>query len=151
MFLTGSGDKLCGSSSCYSSAQCWPFCLSSLSLPKVCPEIRSLLFPLLWCAYSPPPPLHCVHFQFLVYSDFFVVIVGHGVSLPWGLCWFISGVARGVLRDTCCSPVCLPNVSQAGLELASGHMGALLFFQFNVAWKSFLWARGSRCRSFDSP
>jgi hypothetical protein len=28
---------------------------------------------------------------------------------------------------------------------------ALLFSQCNVAWRSFLWARGSGCQSFDSP
>jgi hypothetical protein len=44
----------------------------------------------------------------------------------------------------------LPNVSQAGLELASGNLGALLFSQCNVAWRSFLQPRGSGCQSFDS-
>jgi hypothetical protein len=28
---------------------------------------------------------------------------------------------------------------------------ALLFSQCNMAWRSFLWARGSGCRRFDSP
>jgi hypothetical protein len=30
-------------------------------------------------------------------------------------------------------------------------VGALLFSQCNVAWRSFPWARGSGCWSFDSP
>jgi hypothetical protein len=33
----------------------------------------------------------------------------------------------------------LPNVSQAGLELASGGGGSHLFSQCKVAWRSFLW------------
>jgi hypothetical protein len=44
----------------------------------------------------------------------------------------------------------MPNVSQAGLEPASGGVGALLFSQCNVAWRSFVRARGSGCQSFDS-
>jgi hypothetical protein len=39
-----------------------------------------------------------------------------------------------------CSLVGLLDVSQASLELASGGTGALLFFQCNVAWRSFVWA-----------
>jgi hypothetical protein len=48
---------------------------------------------------------------------------------------------------TCWSAECLPR----GLELASGGVGALLFPQCNVAWRSFPWARGSGCQSFDFP
>jgi hypothetical protein len=66
-----------------------------------------------------------------------------------GLCWFIPGVVGGILCNAWCSPVGLPNVSRAGLELASGGMGALLFSQCNVVWRSFPWARGSQCQSFD--
>jgi hypothetical protein len=49
-----------------------------------------------------------------------------------------------------CSPVGLLDVSQAGLELVSGGAGALLFSQCNVAWRSFVQAGGSGCRSFAS-
>jgi hypothetical protein len=59
-------------------------------------------------------------------------------------------VAGGIPCETWCSPVGLLNVSQAGLELASGDEGALLFSQFNVVWRSFVQAVGSGCRSFDS-
>jgi hypothetical protein len=45
----------------------------------------------------------------------------------------------------------MPNVSQAGLEPVSGVVAALMFSQCNVARRSFPWARGSGCRSFDSP
>jgi hypothetical protein len=47
-----------------------------------------------------------------------------------------------------CSPVGLN--FQAGLELASGSAGTLLFSQCNVVWRSFVWAEGSGCQSFDS-
>jgi hypothetical protein len=39
----------------------------------------------------------------------------------------------------------LPNVSQEGLELVSGSMGALLFSHCNMAWRSLPQARGSGC------
>jgi hypothetical protein len=41
----------------------------------------------------------------------------------------------------------LPNVSQAGLEVvvAAVVVTAYLFSQCNVAWRSFLWAKGSGC------
>jgi hypothetical protein len=80
------------------------------------------LSPLLRCAFSNSVPLLCVNFQFLVYcSVFFVCGV---VSLPRGLCWFISGVGGGILYNTWCSPVGLLNVSQAGLEQVSGGGGS---------------------------
>jgi hypothetical protein len=54
-------------------------------------------------------------------------------------------VAVGIPRDNWCSPVGMLNVSQAGLELASGGMGTLLFSQCNMAWRSFVQAGGSQC------
>jgi hypothetical protein len=57
----------------------------------------------------------------------------------------------GIPLDAWSSPVGLQNVSQVGLEQASGGTGTLLFSQCNVGWRSFLWARGSGCQSFDSP
>jgi hypothetical protein len=48
------------------------------------------------------------------------------------------------------SPVDLLDVFQEGLEPTSGSMGALLFSQCNMAWRSFVWAEGSRCWGFDS-
>jgi hypothetical protein len=36
-----------------------------------------------------------------------------------------------------CSPVGLPDVSHAGLELVFGGTGALLFYHCNVVWRSF--------------
>jgi hypothetical protein len=49
------------------------------------------------------------------------------------------GVAVGIPPEAWCSPIGLPDVSQAGLELVSGGMGILLFSQCNMAW------RGSGC------
>jgi hypothetical protein len=102
-------------------------------------------------------PLCCV----LVFSSLFIVqvfccccccFVGGGVvSLPRELCWFIVGVAGGILCDIWFSPVGLLNVSQAGLEPVSGSVAALLFSQCNMAWRSFPWARGLGCQSFHFP
>jgi hypothetical protein len=64
---------------------------------------------------------------------------------PRRLCWFILGVAGGILHDAWCSPVGLLNVSQAGLEPASGGTAALLFSQCNMVWRNFPWANGSGC------
>jgi hypothetical protein len=66
-----------------------------------------------------------------------------GGSLPNGLCWFTLGVAGGILCEIWCIPVCLPNVSQAGLDPESGGAADLLYSQCNVAWRNFPWARGS--------
>jgi hypothetical protein len=59
-------------------------------------------------------------------------------------------VAGRIPCDAWCSPVGLLNVCQAGLELASGGTGVFLFSLCNVVWRSFVWARGSGCWSFDS-
>jgi hypothetical protein len=85
--------------------------------------------PLLWCTYSTVPPLLCVHLQFLAYCSVGFFFVGWGFSLPRELRWFIPGVAVGIPHDAWFSPVGLLDVSQAGLELASGGTGALLFSQ----------------------
>jgi hypothetical protein len=98
------------------------------------------------CLQHPTPSAVC--FQFLIYYSVFF-FAGWWVSLSRGLCWFILGVAVGIPHDACCSPVGLLDVSQAGLELASGCTGALLLSQCNVSWRSFVWARGSGCLSFD--
>jgi hypothetical protein len=62
-----------------------------------------------------------------------------------GAMLFTPGVAGEILCDACCSPVGLPNVSQAGLELTSCGAGALLFSHYNVVGRSFPWAMGSGC------
>jgi hypothetical protein len=132
-----------------SPAQCWPICLSSLCLLKVRMEISSVLFPLPPVLLEHPAPSAACSF----FSCFFIIqvlfFVGQGVSLskgavlvyPWGGC-----------GNTMCHLFAhlLVCVSQVGLELASGGMGALLFSQCNMAWRSFVWAGSSRCQVFDS-
>jgi hypothetical protein len=125
-------------------------CLSSLFFYEKFMQ-RQLLAPsslFLWFICSILLPLLCVPFQFLIVQFFF--LAGQGFSLSRGLCWFIPGMTVGIPCDAWCSPVGLPDISQASLELASGGTGALLFMQCNVAWRSFVWARGSVCQSFDS-
>jgi hypothetical protein len=58
-------------------------------------------------------------------------------------------VAGDIPHDAWCSPIGLLNVSQAGLEPVSGNIRVLLLSQCNVAWRCFVWARGSGCESFD--
>jgi hypothetical protein len=98
------------------------------------------------------PLCGCARLQFAVYCS---VFLGGWVSLPRGLCWFIPGVAGGILHDTWCLPA-WSDVSQAGLELPVAAFtmteaeAAHLFSQYNKVWRSFLSTRGSVCRSLDS-
>jgi hypothetical protein len=131
------------SGSILSPAQCQPLCLSSLCLLKVHLEISSLLFPHSLVHSEHPPPL-CVPFQFLVYYSVFFVW-GRGLVCPGGY----AGLSQEWLWEyhmlLIYSPIGLLVVSQAGLEQASGGVGALLFSQCNMAWRSFVWAGGSGC------
>jgi hypothetical protein len=127
-----------------SPAHCQPFYLSSVCLLKVPSEIRSFALPLsLVC--SKHPSAACP-FQFLIYySGFFA---GQGSVFPLGC----AGLSRGSCGNTACRLLAhlLVCISQAGLEPVSGGTGALLFSQCNMVWRSFVWAGGSVCRSFDS-
>jgi hypothetical protein len=98
-----------------------------------------------------------IPFEFIAYylvGDFFlffgIFLQGRGSVCPEGY----AGLSQGWLWECCimliCSPVGLPDVSQPGLVPASGSMGALLFSQCNVAWRSSIWAGGSGHQSFDS-
>jgi hypothetical protein len=103
-------------------------------------------------AFTAPCPLCCV----LVFSSLFIV------QFCFFFCWVggsvcpggYVGLSQGWLGKYCMMLGAhlfgLPNVSQAGLEPASGSTGALLFSQCNIAWRSFAWASGSECRSFNS-
>jgi hypothetical protein len=110
-----------------SPACCQPFCLSNICLLKVVQRSApcSLTFSE---TLTTPCPLCCMFiFSFLFIVQFFFLLDGWGVSLSRGLCWFVSGVAVRIQCDAWCSPFSLLDVSQAGLELASGGTGALLF------------------------
>jgi hypothetical protein len=80
--------------------------------------------------------------MFLISSLFIIqfgfIFAGWGVSLPRELCWFIPGVAGEIPHDAWCSPVGLLNVSQTGLEPASGGTGFFLFSQCNMEWRGFV-------------
>jgi hypothetical protein len=80
-----------------SPSHCRPFCLSSICLMKFAWRSAPCSSPLLLFAYSTPPPLLCVSFQFLVYCSVFF-LQGGGQSAQ-GLCWFIPWVAGGILCD----------------------------------------------------
>jgi hypothetical protein len=94
------------------------------------------------CTYSTPPLLLCVPFQFLVYySGLFCLFdcfsrAGDQSVQEAMLVYPRGGV--GIPHDTWCLPVGLLNISQVGLELASGGAGAILFSQCNVVWRSFV-------------
>jgi hypothetical protein len=128
VLLTGSGDEFFGPLPALFQAVAYH--LSTVTSPaflvmftKVHTEISFLLLPPFSDALSEfLLPLPCAIFQFFVYcSDFFLCGV---VSMPKGLCWFILGVAGGILCDAWCSPFGLLNVSQAGLEPVSGSGGS---------------------------
>jgi hypothetical protein len=89
-------------------------------------------------------------FRVLVYCSVFLFFVGCGVSLPRWLWWFIPWVAGGILDDGWCSPVGLPDVSQAGLGLVSNSVRSLLFSQCNTSLRSCVQAGSSGCQNFDS-
>jgi hypothetical protein len=132
------------SGSSLSSARSQPFSHSSLCLLKVHREINSCPYPLLQCAFRIPAPLLCVSFQFFVYCSVF--FWGEESVCPGGY----AGLSQEWLGEYCVSLDVhlfgLLDVSLlAGLELVSGGVGALLFSQCNVVWRSFLWAGGSGC------
>jgi hypothetical protein len=109
-----------------------------------------LLAPLPFSSELTAPHPLCWVFLF---SSFFIVqffFQGGGQSVQAAMLVYPQGWLGGIPRDTCCSPVDLLDVSQAGLELVFGGVGALLFSQCNVAWRSFVWAGVSGCHSFYS-
>jgi hypothetical protein len=121
MLLTGSGDELgalIGSG--LSSACCWPSFLFSLCLLKVHVEISSLLLqPMVHCSFF--PPLLCASFSLLFIVSFVLFFVGRGSSVCPG---DYAGLSQRWLGEYCMMLGAylfgLPNVSQAGLKLATG-------------------------------
>jgi hypothetical protein len=99
------------------------------------------------------PPLLCASFHFIVYCSVFFFLRGWGGNLPRGY----AGLSQGWLREyhmmLGTHLFGLQNVSQTDLEpaVAVAVAAAHLFSQCNVAWRSFLQARGSGCWRFDSP
>jgi hypothetical protein len=64
--------------------------------------------------------------------------------------WLVLRFWRSDLWSTSHHAVGLLDLSQACLELVSGGIGALLFSQANMVWRSFVWAGGSGCWNFYS-
>jgi hypothetical protein len=133
------------------TTSCWPFCLSSLCLLKVPVEISSLL--------SATPPLCCV----LLLSSLFIVQFslcvcvcgggGEGQSAQGAMLVYSRG-GWGILQYCVMLGAHLLVCQMSIKQVWSQHLvvvRALLFSQCNVARRSFPWARGSGCRSFDSP
>jgi hypothetical protein len=91
--------------------------------------------------------LLCSWLQFAVYCSFF----GGRISLSRGLCWFYPNGGRGN-SVWCLALTCL--VSQMSCRQVWSQslvaVGALLFSQWNIMWRSYSQARGSGCRSFVS-
>jgi hypothetical protein len=125
------------------------FCLSSLCLLKVHVEISSLPLPSsLVCLQHPTSSAVCSFSISCLFNFFWWG--GGGSFCPGGY----AGLSQGWLWEyhmlLICSPVGLLDISQAGLELASGDVGALLFSQCNVARRSFVRTGSSGCRSPES-
>jgi hypothetical protein len=106
-----------------------------------------LLAPLLFSgALITPHTLCCVlvFSSLFIVQDFLRVCVGGSVC-PGGY----SGLSQGWLGEYCMMLgthlLGMLNISQAGLKAAYCSVGALLFSQCNVAWRSFVWVRGSGC------
>jgi hypothetical protein len=89
---------------------------------------QHLAHPLLWYTFSNSVPPLCVSFQFLVLFSFlgFIFLRGSRYQSAQGFTLIYLGVAVGIPQcDTLCSPAGLLNVSQTGLEPASGSAAAL--------------------------
>jgi hypothetical protein len=100
------------------------------------------------CTECTLPPLLHVPFQFLGYYPVFFFFGGARVSLSRGLCWYIPGVAVGIL----CAAYLLICWSESPKQVWSLCLqcGSLLSSQCRMAWRSFVWAGGSGCQSFAS-
>jgi hypothetical protein len=116
MLFTGPGDELCGllpalfQAGAYHLPPVDPPAFPAFVYCKFAWRLAPCPSPLLQCTFSFPHPLLCASFQFIVYCSvfgfwFFFFCRGWRVSLPRGLCWFIPGVAGGILFDTGHSPV----------------------------------------------
>jgi hypothetical protein len=136
------------SGSSLSPACCQPFCLSSLCLLKVQMEISSLSLPPSLVHFQHSCPLCCV----LVFSSLFIqafFFFAGGSVCPRGY----AGLSRGCLGEYCVM-LGAHLFGMSPKQVCSWHLvtaGALMFPQHNVAWRSFIWVRGSGCLSFGSP
>jgi hypothetical protein len=124
----------------------WKFTWRSSPCPSLCPSALTAFFPL--CCVLVFSSLFIV--QILFCFVLFCFLQGLWLVCLEGYAGFSQAWLRGIPHDTWCSPVGLPNVSQAVLEPVSGGVGALLFSQCNMAWRSFPRASRSGYWRFDS-
>jgi hypothetical protein len=134
VLLTGSGDKFCGSLSALLQPVAYhPSTVSLPAFPSVCllivhMEISSLPLPPSLVCFQCFCFSLCTSFQFVVYCSgvLFVClfVCRGGFSLPKEQCWFIPGGLGEYHEMLGTHLFSLPNVSQAGLELAAGSSGS---------------------------
>jgi hypothetical protein len=143
ILLTGSGDELCGLLSAL-------FQVAVYHLPTVSPSAFPVFvyWKFTWRSAPCPPrsssalraprPLCCMSFSVpcLLFSFFFLFAERGSAYLGAMLVYPRGGCGNTVCRLFAHLLVC---ISQAGLEPASGSMGALLFSQCNVAWEALYW------------
>jgi hypothetical protein len=102
-----------------------------------------LLSPSLVHFKHPAPSVSC---SFSVPCLLFIFFLRDWRSVcPAGYAGFSLGWLWKYLVQLICSLVGLLDVCQASLEVASHNLEALLFPQFNVAWRNFVQARSSVC------
>jgi hypothetical protein len=154
MLLTGSGDELCGPLPALSQvvAYQWPAVGPPAFLAFVYWKFTWRLapspFPLLLCAFNFQPSLLCASFN-LLFIQFFVC--GGGQPTQGAILVYPRGGWRNTtwcLVLTCL--VCRISPKQVWNQCMAA-VGALLFSQCNMEWRSFPLERVQWCWSFDSP
>jgi hypothetical protein len=128
-----------------SPSHCQPFCFSSLFLLKIPTQISSFLLP--------PSPVLSEHPTACAVCSFSVSCLLLSIFFLWGRHQSVQRTMLVYHRGSCGNTAChifahlLVCVSQAGLEWTFGSVGALMFSQCNVAWRSH---GGSGCQIFYS-
>jgi hypothetical protein len=101
-------------------AHCWPACFSSLCLLKFMWQSAPCSSPLLWCTFSFLPHLLCASFPFLGYFSAFCCCCWECQSAQGAMLVYPRGGWEEFHVTLCTHLFGLPNVSQAGLEMAAG-------------------------------
>jgi hypothetical protein len=87
---------------------------------------------------------------YLLFRFFCFFFCEAGFSLSRRLCWFISGVAVGILHAASLLTCWSGSPKQVWSQCLSVQVTVTLFSQCNMVWRSFVQAEGSGCQSFDS-
>jgi hypothetical protein len=105
---------------------------------EICMEINSLLLPpSLMCSEYPTPSAEYSFSVHCLLLSFFLIL------FLWSRGQSVQGAMLVYSKNSCGVTAChllahlLVCISQAGFELASGGVGALLFSPCNLAWRSF--------------